>query len=258
MPRDLSELQYVFAVALGTYYTPDSPAARDAKNVSSMRGLTYFVKNNRPKPPDPQYVNHPRHPKGRVRITTAAQAYDYIVDAYAAGDRQRLRRALDLGSWGADEVALVPIPTSQTTDATDTTKPWPGLELARRLERLGLGTLCVAAVNANARPSKTSGSSARKPTADELAENLVVIERLRRFERVVYVDDVITHGRSVVAMDAVLSPKKRCSALAVAFNDGSACADCFDVRRRRIHFDRDVVPWRVEITEAPPTSATED
>jgi hypothetical protein len=234
---------------IGTLCTVFGGKHSASANASAMQTLAWLAKNNRE--PDQRKkgnVNHPYHPSGKPRLlATPADAYAYAAEVLTA---PRLKPLLlkALGVTGSS-IALVPVPSSETTRKRSTGERWPARDLAEQLQERGMGTVRLCVVNKTAREMQTS--TQRRIPAPEVVANLEVIARPARGEAVIFVDDVITWGVSVATMDHVLGWDGPTTAICVAFSD-KATADCYQPRKRVIEYK--ATPWGVRIYD--PDKAT--
>lgn len=235
-------MKQIRAVATGTYYPPRAEAANGAEHVRPMRGLVYLVKANR-MPPEPSWINNPAHPGGQaVLLRNQAEACAYLAEIVEA----KIDRIRDNMGWGNTPLAFVPLPSSSVTRDTVETARWPARELARELERRGLGAARICVVNALAGESKIGG--VRVPPS-AIARNTVAMRQVPPGELPVYVDDVITRGERLAGTDHVLCPHRQSAAFVVAFTEAFEARDCYRARKMVVSYDATATPWRVVVSQ---------
>ncbi len=214
-------------LALGTYYAVNAEAARSSAHASSMRELVYLVKNNRVPPLTPRKIPHPEL-KQTVSVEDAPR---YIADLMAPHFDEH---AAILGLARDENLKLVPIPSSSVTFDTIATDRWPAYKLAQELARKGLAPAVPAVVNQVPSKAKTTGHR-RSPQVIGSGYN---VWRQRRPETsVLFIDDVLTHGDNLIAMDRALGCPNHVAVLVVALTDSLPVTDCFDVRRFRVEYN---------------------
>jgi hypothetical protein len=227
-------MKIVPVVAVGTYYKYKSPAA--GPNAGSMQGLVWHAKQNRSPPlADKWQLHHPRHPAGTpVAVGNGPQAY-----AYAAN----VLHAVAAVAWlnpGSLPVALIPVPASNTTRATMQTGRWPARELANELAQRGVGRVCLALAQKVGTESQKGARGKMLP----LLENLEVVALPHASEFVVYVDDVITYGEHVAAVDRVLRPTGVSGAVVIGITH-SVTRDAYEVVYATVEYDSENIGWSV-------------
>ena len=131
----------------------------------------------------------------------------------------------------AERVALIPVPASGTTMETQATGRWPAKRLAEALARLGLGSPIPCVVHRVAKPPKHATGD--KTPAEELRHNLVALQTVPSGYVPVYVDDVISWGNHVAAVDDALGAPEGARALVIAFADKHT-VDAYEMRRRDV------------------------
>jgi len=213
--------------AAGTYYTNRSPAA--GPNASLMQGLVWHAKQNRTPPvTSVWHLDHPQHPAQRaIPIGNAADAYAYAADVLLPTG------AVGMASRGMP-IALVPIPSSNTTRATMRTGRWPARELARQLAARGMGRLCLAL----AQRVETQSRKGERGKTRSLLENLEVVVAPPANELVVYVDDVVTWGEHIAAADLLLRPSGMSGAMVIGATH-AVQRDAYEVIRTTIDYTPD-------------------
>ena len=192
-------MRTIRGVALATYYAKGAEAAQATANSSSIRTLVYAVKNNRARPNQAQLVIHSRHPAAPAGVWVDRDNAIGYVAAIVARHLPRIRQRLGIEAGGA---VLVPVPSSSVTKDTVESDRFPALKLARAYEEVGLGECRVAAINRTVVQGKTLGV---KRTADEIFKNLVLMGRMQRECSVVFVDDLVTTGASLAAIDHLVN-----------------------------------------------------
>ena len=224
-------MRVIRGLALGTYYAVGASAGSGSPNASEMRGLVYAVKNNRARPNPPQLIAHSRHPAAPRGVwVDRNNAVDYVAAIVA----KHLRKICARLQLDAEDAILVPTPSSTVVRSTIETDRWPALRLARAFEAAGLGQCRIAAVNRQAMPSKTSGAARR--TTGEILGNLDAIELPTRKQPIVLIDDVITKGRRVAALDTALSRPAEICVLVVGMTDVDAITDCYRPRLLQVRY----------------------
>ena len=227
------------ALAIGTYDTARVPAGPNDASIRAMRNLVYLAKDNSQR--EPFAIDHPRHPSDAVvTLSTPAEAYAYVA-AIMIEECPRLRAH-------ADRIALIPVPASGTTATTVGVGRWPALGIARALERLNMGTVHVCAVQRVA--TAAVHTTTQRPDAASLRKNLEVLRMPPPRSIAVYVDDVITWGHHIAALDNALGSPPEPRAMVVAFCD-SQKFDAFDVRERTVTYDPATPSWSLSVVDAP-------
>jgi hypothetical protein len=224
-------MRKIRGLALGTYYAIGASGGASSPHASEMRGLVYAVKNNRLRPNPPQVIAHSRHPAAARGVwVDRNNAVDYVA-AIVAKHLGKICARLQLDP---NDAVLVPIPSSTVVRSTIDTDRWPALKLARAFEAVGLGRCRIAAVNRTPMPSKTSGA-ARRTTSGILA-NLEAVERLTKRSSIVLVDDVVTRGRRVAALDIALGRPAAICVIVVGITDADAVPDCYRPRLFEVRY----------------------
>lgn len=236
-------MRRIACYSFGIYYKHRSPHVHGVSNVHPMRDLVYLVKNNRDRQ-SPATLPHPSTPDaGAVRVESPKRACAYVAAALIAC-WSRVQQALQLG--GA-QIALVPVPSSEVDESSIETARWPGRELARELERRGCGTTCLCVVNsAGHQPKHSSGRVA----APDLAQRLRLIATPPTGATVVYVDDLITWGDHLAAIDRFMGEPGdlgRALSVGVTADRGRAITDCLQAQTRTIAYQPSSPDWRVAI-----------
>jgi hypothetical protein len=228
---------------LGTYYKAGSPAR--GLHMTQMRGLFYRVKDNNPalQTLKGENVNHPAHPSGAsLTIQTSDSARLYVAEIFNARRERILER---LGLAGC-EIALVPIPSSKTTRGT-MSDGWNASRLADALAAGGGGKVrtCVAWKN----PRRARHEGGKETPGGELADNIDLIELPPRGEALLYVDDLLTWGNHIAAIDYALGSGRPTAAFTVATTDKKSGIDCFATRLRQVVYDASTAPWVVRVED---------
>lgn len=241
----------IVAVGLGTLYTVSGAKQSTSSNKGPMQTLVWLAKNNRPvdkRKTGP--VSHPWHPSGAARtLTTPEEAYLYAAEIFTHPKLLPYSlNALGVAGW---PIALVPIPASSTTRGSGEGERWPALAFARELERHGVGRVRRCVVNKAATNEQTA-SGARTP-AHEIAANLELLDYPKEGEAVVFVDDVITWGKRMAAVNHVLGWSGPTAAVCIAFTSDGDVVDCLDPKKRVIAYDATPTPWVVTISKAQQT-----
>ncbi len=224
-------------LTLTTYYAVGAAGGATTPNAPPVRGLTYAVKDNRNPPNPPQLIADPRHPGtppgAMVDRNNAVTYVAEIVERHL----KTIRKILGIED---DDAALVPIPSSAVVYATIRTARWPARKLALALQRVGLGMCRTLVVNKAPVSGKTSGGTQR--TAEEILDNLRNVAPTPTDRPIILVDDTVTTGASVVAMDTVLGRPDKIQVFAVGLTDSIAVDDAFRRRRFSVDYDDDAQP----------------
>jgi hypothetical protein len=213
--------------------------------MTQMRGLFYRVKDNNPalQARRGESVNHPSHPTGKAQtIQTADSARRYVAEIFNA-HRQRI---LELLGLGGRVIGLVPIPSSKTTRST-MTDGWNASRLAEALAAGGGGTVRACVAWKSPRAARHQGG--KGTPAGELAGNIDLIEMPPQNEALLYVDDLLTWGNHIAAIDHVLVDGRVSGAFTVATTDKKSGIDCFGTRMRQVVYDASVAPWVVRVED---------
>jgi hypothetical protein len=210
---------------LGTYFKVNSPVA--ATDADDMRAFVYLCKDNQ-RAYSTFTFQHPNHPQNQLfSFSTPQQAWSYFAEAVSAGGLWTM--ALASLKRRVNSIALVPVPASCTTSTT-TGERWGAKGLAEALARKGLGRVVQAAVNIEA----TEATRGKRRTASEINKNLRWYEEPRVGETVVYIDDVLTWGKHIAALDCFLGKPPGALAIAVACTDGRPEERAVAARLRKI------------------------
>jgi hypothetical protein len=164
------------AYALGTYYT-NNGVSSGPTDAWDLRCLVYWMKGKRPT--SVVDVKHPWVPDAR-RISCQAEAVEFAADAFGAKYKK------------TPGVTLVPVPSSEVTEATLGNARWGSLAFANALAERGFGRVCIAAVNSH--PTE-SGQTRDFST---IRGNLQIMDRPTG--QILFVDDTVTHGGSLMAI----------------------------------------------------------
>lgn len=68
-------------------------------------------------------------------------------------------------------------------------------------------------------------------------------------EALLYVDDLLTWGRHIAAVDRVLEHGRSSGAFTVATTDAKSGRDCFATRLRQVVYDVAADPWDVRVED---------
>jgi hypothetical protein len=240
------------ALGLGTLYTVQGAKHSNSTNIGPMQTLAWLVKDNRP--PDERKtgrVAHKWHPDKASRLLETPQdAYEYAAEIYTS----TAKRALDVLGLPKWSIALVPAPASCTTKVASSHGRWPALAMAKALEVRGFGRVVPCLVNKKATDEQTLAPGKRTP-AHEIASNMEIVAKPPSGHAVLFVDDVITWGRRLAAMNHVLQWRGPTAALCVAFtSEQGSTVDCYKPKRRVIAYGTSSKPWLVTISK--PEGAT--
>lgn len=214
--------------------------------MSQMRGLFYRVKDNNPElQKRGQRVNHPAHPsKVDHLIQTADFARSYVAEIFNI----HRPRILELLGLAGRSIALVPIPSSKTTRSA-LADGWNASRLADAIAAGGGGT--VRRSLAWKLPMRSRAEGGEELPAHELAENIDLIERPPPDEALLYVDDLLTWGNHVAAVDHALAGGRPSGAFTVATTDAKSGRDCFATRLRQVIYETATAPWDVRVEDKP-------
>ncbi len=227
-------MRTIRGLALGTYYAAGANAAGATPHSSQMRGLVYAVKDNRTPPNKPQPIDHALHPSAHPVMVDRMNAIEYVT-AMLAHRLAELARV-----FGTDDpraITLVPVPSSEVTDATIETARFRTLRLCRALAGVGLGTVVVLALQREPVVAKTNNRGPRR-TADQILAGLVrTAAPLPKSGAIVLVDDNVQSGNSIAAVDRLLGAARETFAFAVAVTDAQECKDAVKPRRFTVEYD---------------------
>jgi hypothetical protein len=237
-------MREIRGAAIGTYYAKGAHAAGKSSHASPMRGLVYAVKNNRPVPNPPQRISHARHPSPVPMAVDRDNAVEYL-EAIVRRHGRRIREYLGT----APSALLVPVPSSSVIAATLETDRFPAYKLARAYERAGLGQCAVLAVNRAAKPAKTTSG---RRTADDLLANLEIHAERPTGADLILIDDLVTSGASLAALDKLLGASGKVRAFCVAQTDSTACASAYDPRSYVVRYDPDAPSLEESLTISSP------
>jgi hypothetical protein len=237
------------AIGLGTLYTVQGGKLSNSTNIDPMQTLGWLAKNNRPQDKRKTgYIQHTFHPrKELVRLETPEDAYAYAAAVFMATKSKALEA---LGLEGR-RLTLVPIPASGTTVDPKTQERWPALAFARALSAKGVGSVCTCLVNREARSAQTL-SPGKRLEAHEITKNTSVslLPRSAVGSAVLFVDDVITHGRRMAAANHSLNWMGPTAGLCIVFtHETGQTVDCYTPKRRLIAYDTSIEPWKVTISK---------
>lgn len=229
-------MREIRGVALGTYYAKGSSEAKASPKASDMRGLVFAVKNNREPPNALQVIGHARHPATPPGLKVdRSNAIEYVA-AIVNRHLPLIRSRLGIQAGGA---VLVPVPSSTVTKATLGSDRFPALKLALALEAIGLGECCPLAANVVPGGGKTAGTT---KTIDSILENLLALRAPPPKKAIVLIDDVVTTGADLAAMDVFLGCRPDTFALVVGLSDGAATRDATIPRSFVVTYDEEADP----------------
>jgi hypothetical protein len=193
-----------------------------------MRWLLWWAKNDPEKKCREQWLQHPFHPANRPLLINSPQtAYDYCT-ALVIATNPDLREDFKIGTH--EKILFVPVPSSSATRANWQTVRWSGREIGQRLEKAGLGTLGILAVNQKPMIQKTKGG---KASYQELHDNYQLLYTVPKGYRVVYLDDILTHGAHVAALDAKLGSPEKAGCLCFGLTE-TPTRNAYDAQLRTI------------------------
>ncbi len=226
-------MRVIKGLALGTYYAPRSTGGNSTPHASPMRGLLYAVKDNRTPPNARQPIAHPRHPSSAPVRVDRTNAIEYVA---AIVTRYRAKIAAFFDAADAP-ITLVPVPSSDVTLDTIETARFPTLRLCRALAGAGLGDVRILAAQAGRLPPKHEGNDY---TAVELRGNLRRTSTAApRSGVIVYVEDNVHRGRSIIALDQLVGGPARVAVFTVALTDSAPRSDAYTPRKFSISYDPD-------------------
>lgn len=222
-------------LALGTYYKYKSP--NEGPNAYEMQRLCWWAKQ------DPNRQNSPFSffpvPGQRVTIDSKEAAYDYAAQAISS-HVTFMRKAFGVSHR---KICIVPVPSSSVTPTNYETERWSGREIGIRLAALGVGRLCLAAVNRRPAPKKSPGTA--DATWFALQSYLVRTQnKIFPTEIVLYVDEILTWGRHLWALHAFLGEPHGACASVIGCTD-SATRDALKPQARLVFMGNS----DVEVTE---------
>jgi predicted amidophosphoribosyltransferase len=157
--------------------------------------------------------------------------------------RQRIFEVLGLTGRN---VALVPIPSSKTTRDT-LAAGWNASRLADALAAGGGGVVRPCVAWRTATRSRAEGGD--EVPAEELVRNIEIVAPPPADEALLLVDDLLTWGNHIAAVDHALSGERPCAAFTVATTDAKSCADCFMPRVRQVLYDPAQPAWGVRVED---------
>jgi hypothetical protein len=220
-------MRVIPVTSFSTYYKPRSPNA--GANAWDVRWLVWWAKDDPAKRKQDLWIRHPGHPSGKTtRINSGAGAQLYsaeIMSWHMPGIRKWL--GLD-----GRPIAFVPVPSSSVTQATSHTGRWSGREIGRYLQARGDGRLCLPMVNHRPIPPKAAGND---PSVEELYRNYRAIASVPRGYQIVYLDDTVTWGSHLAALDLALGEPEGAAAICIACTDSTE-RDAFHWRLREVQF----------------------
>lgn len=179
-----------------------------------MRGFVYLTKNNRENNSS-IWFRHPSHPTpAGLLVRNAQEAWQFTADVLSQG--KLWEHAVAYLKKQVPNPALVPIPASCTT-ADNIDGRWAARGLAHAIAGNGIGRVLLAVVNKQA----TEPTRGKHVPPSELIKNLVTHDAgLQPWETVVYVDDVLTWGNHIVAVDQFMGCPESAFGVTVAATDG--------------------------------------
>jgi hypothetical protein len=221
-------------LSLGTYYKVGSPAA--STDANEMRGFVYLTKANQESYDYPIGFHHPNHPQPNgVALRYPHEAWAFTAATLSQG--KLWQSALTHLKRQVPNPVLVPIPASCTT-ASNIEGRWAARGIAEAIAAQGIGRVALAVVN------KVAGEPTRgkHPPPSELLENLSWYDD--RFdpssETVVYVDDVLTWGSHIAAVDHFIGRPRGALGITVACTDGATRASAIKARIRTLTFRENI------------------
>jgi predicted amidophosphoribosyltransferase len=122
------------------------------------------------------------------------------------------------------------------------------MAFARALEARKIGRVRRCLVNKQ-RTEEQTATRMRVP-AHRIAENLEIVSSPQKREAVVFVDDVITWGNRMAAVNHVLAWSGPTAAVCIAFTNDGDIVDCLTLKKRVIAYDASRKPWHITISKA--------
>ncbi|HWA29075.1 MAG TPA: hypothetical protein VG734_25720 [Lacunisphaera sp.] len=197
-----------------------------------MRKLVWWAKADPSKNTQADWVDHPWHSGPALFVNGHAVAYNYVAQMVSQ-NILAIRHHLGVGDA---HLQFIPVPSSDVLQATARTARWSGREIATRLAKLGVGSVGPLIVNRQPMPKKNQGAN---PTFTEIRKNLVQAVGHGAFlpnSRVVYIDDVVTNGNHIAALDDFCGSRLGATAICIASTD-SIPRDAYECRLRKITVD---------------------
>lgn len=223
----------IVGVAVGTYYATGAAAATKTPNAEAMRHLIWALKDNREPPIEAHLIAHPSHPRGPTWVDRdSAPAY---LGAIASHRRARILASLELDP---ERTLLIPVPSSEATSRTLRSCRWPARKLAYALQGAGLGKVVIAVVQRTRRVAKTAAKEPR--TIAEIAAGFEPVG-VRPVGPLLLVDDVVTTGKSLLAMAQVLGRSRGVRAFVAGLTSANAVTDAYLPRRFEVEVAEDVI-----------------
>jgi hypothetical protein len=200
-----------------------------SSDASEMRGFVYLSKNNREHHGLIGF-RHPNHPRPNgVVLRCAEDAWRFTADVLVKG--KMWEQALAHLKRTAAHPALVPIPASCTT-SDNIDGRWAARGIASAIAAQGIGRIVLAVVNKQA----TVPTRGQHVPPSVLGKNLAWYDGdIKPWETVVYVDDVLTWGYHIVAVDRFMGGPKNALGITVAATDGVTRKKAIKARIRGIH-----------------------
>jgi hypothetical protein len=233
------------AIGLGTLYSVYGAKQSSSTNIGAMQTLAWLAKDNRaPEKRKVGVVAHPHHPIGQQRLETPEAAYSYAADIFGA-KKDRTLELLGLTGW---PISIVPVPSSSATRDRKAGDRWPALALANALAVRSFGSVLPCLRNKKLVEAKTVSGKGR--AAHEIADNITVGVRPAAGRAVLFVDDVITWGKTIAAMNHAMGWSGPTAALCIAFTHDTdeGKINCYQPKVRVVAYDPSATPWTVTIS----------
>jgi hypothetical protein len=211
--------------SFGTYYT--KYATSPGPNADEMRNLAYWAKGKWSGAN--VTLQHPWFFDGQAQhVGSTAEACQYVA-TLIENNIEDVREYLGIPDDGAIE--WVPVPSSQLIASNINTERCCGREIGRLLAQAGLGTCSILVVNREPMPSKLDGN--REPDYEDYLNNYVRVADPDSGSYQIYLDDIVTRGKHVAAMNVVLGQPDGASLLTIGRTD-KATRDAYEVRSGQI------------------------
>jgi hypothetical protein len=206
--------------SLGTYYT--TRAQTEGPNAFEMRNLVYHAKDNN-RGAAIVNVGHAWHPgEFAERVACATDAWDYVADMIAA-NKEAIFGALGLPRNPL--IQWVPVPSSVMVRWNHRQVRCCGREIGARLEARGIGSLAMLVCN----KQPSNGIT----TIEQFYDNYELLAHPNREAWQIYLDDVLTWGKHVAALDRFLGEPNEAKLLTIARTDKGE-HDAYEVRTGKL------------------------
>lgn len=188
------------------------------------------------------------HPAGgdEVTLRSTAELIEYAVDLFVS--------TCPILTKGNGKVAFVPVPSSEATLAnlarTNVKTRWGARDVCTALQARNLGTMRPCVVFSQ--PVDPTHTAERRMPSSELVPLLQLVEDElpEEEELVVYVDDVVSTGAHIAAVDYVLTSvwgEAPAEAIVVGYDEPyvgyPTAEDCYDIREVTLFYDSSRPRW---------------